>query len=49
MAKYPNITFMSTNLKVGQFYAVDLIYKYIKTEYYFHSEEDFLFILPGFI
>jgi hypothetical protein len=38
--KFPNITWISTNLKVGQLYAIDIAYKFVKTEYYFHSEED---------
>jgi hypothetical protein len=47
--KFPNITWISTNLKVGQLFAIDIAYKFVKTEYYFHSEEDYEYILPGFI
>lgn len=28
---YENVTWISCNLKVGQVYAVDLAYKYVKT------------------
>ena len=28
---YKNVTWISTNLKVGQFYAVDLAYKHVQT------------------
>jgi hypothetical protein len=49
VARFPNITWVSTNVKVGQLYAIDLLYSFIKTEYFFHSEEDFVFLLPGFI
>jgi len=34
---YPNITWIITNLKVEQLSAIDQAYKYIDTEYYFHS------------
>jgi hypothetical protein len=38
--KYPNITWVSTNMKVGQLFAIDIAYKFVKTDFYFHSEED---------
>jgi hypothetical protein len=37
---FPNITWISTNMKVGQLFAIDIAYKFITTEFYFHCEED---------
>lgn len=34
---YPNITWLISNMKVGQMTAIDQAYKLIETEYYFHS------------
>ena len=46
---YPNITWIITNINVGQIAALDQIYKYIDTDYYFHSEEDWEYLKSGFI
>ena len=46
---YSNITWIITNINVGQLAALDQIYKYIDTDYYFHSEEDWEYVRSGFI
>ena len=49
ISEYPNITWIITNFNVGQLAALDQAFKYIDTEYYFQSEEDWEFLRPGFI
>lgn len=46
---YPNITWIISNIKVGQVSGVDQAYKHIDTDYYFHSEDDWEYLRPGFI
>jgi hypothetical protein len=40
---YPNVTWMTTNKKVGQIVAVDMAYKMVDTPFVFHSEDDWEF------
>ena len=47
--QYPNITWIMTNMRVGQIAAIDQAYKHIDTEYYFHTEDDWDYLRPGFI
>lgn len=47
--RYPNITWIVSNLKLGQLTAVDLVFRFVDTEYYFHSEDDWEYLRPGFI
>lgn len=46
---YPNITWIISNIRVGQVTGVDQAYKYIETDYYFHWEDDWEYLRPGFI
>ena len=46
---YPNITWIITNIKIGQASALDQAYKHIETEYFFSSEDDWEYLRPGFI
>ncbi len=34
---YKNVTWIITNQAIGQFAAIDVAYKFIETEYYFHT------------
>ena len=47
--EYPNIKFLSTGQKVGQLIALDMLYDKVETDYFFHSEDDWKYIKPGFI
>lgn len=47
--KYPNITWISANRRVGQAFAIDIAYTLINAPYYFHCEDDWLFLKPGFL
>ena len=44
ISKYPNITWVISNINVGQLTALDQAFKYIDTDYYFKLEEDWQFI-----
>lgn len=46
---FPNVTWVISNIKVGQLEAVDQGFRYIDTEYFFFSEDDFEYLKPGFI
>lgn len=46
---YPDYTLVLNRQNVGLVKSIDLGYKHIKTEYFFHSEDDFLFVKSGFI
>src|SRR4030042_6595509 len=46
---YPNFTLVLNKENVGLFKSIDLGYEYIKTEYFFHSEDDWMVIRGGFI
>ena len=46
---YPNVTWIITNIKVGQMEAIDQAFKHIETEYYFFSEDDLEYLKEGFI
>lgn len=43
------MTWVITNINVGQLETLDQIYKYIDTDYFFFSEDDFQYFRPGFI
>lgn len=47
--KYPNITWIGGQIRMGQIHAIDTMYQMVKTEYIMHEEEDWLHIKPGFI
>ena len=49
MKKYPNLTWLLTGEHVGQLAAIDMAYSLVETEYIFHSEDDWLYIKPGYI
>lgn len=49
MEIYQNITWIMTDIKVGQLLAIDLAYQFVSTKYYFHAQDDFEFLRPGFI
>jgi glycosyltransferase involved in cell wall biosynthesis len=42
-------TFLYNKVKLAQIRSIDLAYSRVKTPYIFHMEEDWLFLLPGFI
>jgi glycosyltransferase involved in cell wall biosynthesis len=42
-------TFLYNTVKLAQIRSIDLAYSRVKTPYIFHMEEDWLFLLPGFI
>jgi hypothetical protein len=49
MTLYRNITFVVTGRNIGQLAAIDHAYQMIATPYFFHSEDDWEFLLPGFV
>ena len=47
--KYPNVTFVSANCRIGQLAAIDLSLTFIDTEFYYNTEEDWETLGPGYI
>lgn len=47
--KYPGITWVGGQTRMGQIHAIDTMYQMVKTEYIMHEEEDWLHIKPGYI
>ena len=46
---YEGATFVFNKENVGLIKSIDLGYKYIKTEYFFHCEDDWVVMKPGYI
>ena len=46
---YPDYTLVCNEENVGVIQSMDIGFKHIKTEYFFSSEDDFLFVKTGFI
>ncbi len=46
---YLNATFVFNDINLGLIGSIDQGYKHIKTEYFFHCEDDWCIVRPGFI
>jgi GT2 family glycosyltransferase len=46
---YENVTFVFNKNNVGLMRSIDIGYKYIDTEYFFHAEDDWKLTAPGFV
>lgn len=46
---FENVTFIFNKENVGLMRSIDIGYKYIDTEYFFHAEDDWKLTAPGFV